>query len=221
MNLFSDRFLRGIFRKFYRHRLAEMVAPDFPILVDYPVRSSPRYGYGKPPHRQLLAMLETGRSEYERRLSGFCSLKDWLRRIPNEPTGDSSEASWGPVTYFGSIDAVALYCMLVEFRPKRFVEVGSGDSTKFARRAIRDHSLRTLITSIDPTPRAKIDKLCDVVIRKPLEEVELGVFDELEPGDFLFIDSSHRCFSNSDVTVAFLEVLPRLKTGVVVHFHDI
>ena len=115
----------------------------------------------------------------------------------------------------------ALYCMLFEFRPKRFVEVGSGDSTRFARRAIRDHSLPTLITSIDPTPRAEIDKLCDFVIRKPLEEVELDVFDELGPGDFLFIDGSHRSFSNSDVTVAFLDVLPRLRAGVVVHFHDI
>ncbi len=110
-----------------------------------------------------------------------------------------------------------------EFRPKRFVEVGSGDSTRSAsrRRSIRDHSLPTLITSIDPTPRAEIDKLCDFVIRKPLEEVELDVFDELGPGDFLFIDGSHRSFSNSDVTVAFLDVLPRLRAGVVVHFHDI
>jgi hypothetical protein len=119
------------------------------------------------------------------------------------------------------MDGVALYGMLFEFRPQRFVEVGSGYSTKFARRAIQDHSLRTLITSIDPKPRAEIDKLCDSVIRQPLEEIDLGVFDELEPGDFLFIDGSHRAFTNSDVTVTFLDVLPRLKAGVVVHFHDI
>jgi predicted O-methyltransferase YrrM len=119
------------------------------------------------------------------------------------------------------MDAVALCGMLFEFQPKRFIEVGSGYSTKFARRTIEDHSLRTLITSIDPKPRAEIDKLCDSVIRQPLEELDLGVFDGLEPGDFLFIDSSHRTFSNSDVTVAFLDVLPRLRAGVVVHFHDI
>ena len=85
---------------------------------------------------------------------------------------------------FSSMDAVALYGMSSEFRPQRFVEVGSGYSTKFARRAIHDHSLRTRITSIDPAPRAEIDKLCDCVIRRPLEELDLSVFDELEPGIF-------------------------------------
>ena len=119
------------------------------------------------------------------------------------------------------MDAVALYGMLCEFRPKRFVEVGSGHSTRFARRAIRDHSISTRITSIDPSPRTEVDHLCDSVIRLPLEKVDLGIFDELEPGDFLFIDNSHRSFPNSDVTVAFLDLLPRLQAGVIVQFHDI
>ncbi len=219
--MFGDRLHRSIFRKYYRQRLAEMLAPDFPILLDYPVKCSPRYGYGKPPHPQLLAIIEAGRREYERRLSGFAALKDWLSRIPDESTPEAIEPCWGPQRYFSSLDAVALYGMLYEFRPGRFFEVGSGYSTKFARRAIQDHSLPTLITSMDPQPRAAIDKLCDSVIRQPLEELDPGVFDALEPGDFLFVDSSHRSFSNSDVTVAFLDVLPRLKAGVVVHFHDI
>ena len=82
------------------------------------------------------------------------------------------------------------------------------------------HSLQSRITSIDPAPRAESDRLCDSVIRQPLEELDLSVFDDLEPGDFLFIDSSHRTFSNSDVTVVFMDVLPRLRTGVIVHFHE-
>jgi hypothetical protein len=59
------------------------------------------------------------------------------------------------------------------------------------------------------------------VIRQPLEAVDVAVFDQLEAGDILFIDGSHRCFMNSDVTVVFLEVLPRLRPGVLVEFHDI
>jgi hypothetical protein len=111
--------------------------------------------------------------------------------------------------------------MLCEFRPKRLFEVGSGHSTRFARRAISDHSTGTHITSIDPTPRAEIDEICDSVIRTRLEDADLHIFEELEPGDFLFIDSSHRTFPNSDVTIAFLDLLPRLKPGVILHFHDI
>ena len=217
----KDRLRRFIFQKFYRQRLAEMVAPDFPILLDYPLKCTYRYGYGKPPHQELSAILEAERSEYANRLAGFCSLLSYLKKIPNSSNPDSLEPCWGPQRFFSSLDAIALYGMLFEFRPRRFLEIGSGYSTRFARRCIDDHSLETRITSIDPEPRVGIDKLCDAVFRRPLEELDLNIFCELEPGDFLFVDSSHRAFSNSDVTVVFMDVLPRLKPGVVVHFHDI
>jgi hypothetical protein len=55
----------------------------------------------------------------------------------------------------------------------------------------------------------------------PVEAVDLSIFDDLSDGDILFIDSSHRTLQNSDVTVLFLEVIPRLKPGVVVQIHDI
>jgi hypothetical protein len=75
--------------------------------------------------------------------------------------------------------------------------------------------------SIDPKPRAEIDELCTQVIRQRLEDIDQQVFSTLAPGDFLFIDSSHRVFTNSDVTTFFLEVLPHLRPGVLVHIHDI
>ena len=58
-------------------------------------------------------------------------------------------------------------------------------------------------------------------MRSPAEEVELDVYDRLGEGDILFVDNSHRCLQNSDATVMFLEVLPRLRPGVLVEFHDI
>lgn len=219
--MFSDKVLRRMFQRLYRPRLNEIISPDFALVLDYPVKVSPRYGYGKPPHQQISRILERGRAEYAKRLSGFCKLKDCLSQIPDELSAGAPEPCWGPQRYFASLDAVALYGMLVEFRPKRLIEIGSGYSTKFARRAIREHGLQTHITSIDPEPRAEIDQICDQVIRQPLEEVALSLFDELQPGDFMFVDSSHRTFTNSDVTVVFMDVLPRLGEGVLVHFHDI
>jgi len=59
------------------------------------------------------------------------------------------------------------------------------------------------------------------VVRAPMEDVDTHVFDELEADDILFIDNSHRIFQNSDANVFFLEVLPRLRPGVIVHVHDI
>ena len=64
--------------------------------------------------------------------------------------------------------------MLAGTDPATFLEVGSGNSTKFARRAIEDHGLRTRIVSIDPEPWAEIDGLCDEVLRAPAEEVDLA-----------------------------------------------
>jgi hypothetical protein len=58
-------------------------------------------------------------------------------------------------------------------------------------------------------------------VRRPLEKCDLALFDVLETGDFLFFDGSHRVLTNSDATVFFLEVLPRLKPGVLVHVHDV
>jgi hypothetical protein len=216
-----NKIRRRIFHRFFRSRLDEMLAPEHAIVLDYPVRVSPRYGYGKPPHPQIAHILESGRNEFAKRLTGFCKLKKVLTEIPDEPSTNPIEPCWGPQRFFNSLDAAALYGMLVEFQPRRLIEVGSGYSTKFAHRAIRKHGLATQITSVDPKPRAEIDEICDCVIRKPLEEVDLSLFDELQSGDFLFIDSSHRTFTNSDVTIVFMELLPRLCPGVVVHIHDI
>jgi hypothetical protein len=47
------------------------------------------------------------------------------------------------------------------------------------------------------------------------------IFDSLEEGDLLFIDSSHQIVTGGDVPYLFLEVLPRLKKGVLVHIHDV
>jgi Methyltransferase domain len=123
--------------------------------------------------------------------------------------------------YFTALDAAALTGLLLSRRPRRYLEIGSGHSTKFAAHAIRSAALPTTISSIDPRPRADIDALCHRKIRAPLERCQLALFDELEAGDFLFFDGSHRIFQNSDVTAFFLDVVPRLKRGVLVHVHGI
>lgn len=128
--------------------------------------------------------------------------------------------AWGGVPYC-AFDALTLYALMHRYRPKRYLEIGSGITTCFAHRAKVDAQLGTEITSIDPQPRAAIDGICDVIMRTALETCDIGLFDALEPGDILFFDGSHRAFMNSDVTVFFIDVLPRLKPGVIVHIHDI
>jgi hypothetical protein len=110
---------------------------------------------------------------------------------------------------------------LRQLAPKTYLEVGSGFSTRFARRAVTDGALQTKIVSLDPHPRANIAQLCDTIVRQRLEDADLSIFDQLQAGDVVTFDGTHRSFVNSDVTVFFLEVLPRLPRGVLVHVHDI
>ena len=191
------------------------------VFVDFPVRRRPRYGHGRPPHPELHDLISARRASYAELLTEFLQLRDALKAIPAEPNeARPDEPAWRN-RFLPPLDAMALYAMVRRNDPARYVEIGYGNSTKFARRAIRDGNLRTRITSIDPAPRAEIDGICDRVIRQRLEDTDLGLFSELEAGDVLFMDGSHRVFLDSDGSVFFLEVLPRLASGVIVQIHDI
>ncbi len=189
------------------------------VLLDYPVNSVPRWSYSSP-HRELYEIINANRRRYIEHLTSFLRFTEFFVRIPVQKSTDPSQPNWAN-EWIPPLDAVALYSFIAIGQPKLFLEVGSGNSTKFARRAIKDHGLTTKIVSVDPHPRAEIDSLCDQVVREPVENCKLDIFDRLESGDILYVDNSHRALMNSDATVIFLDILPRLKPGVLVHFHDI
>ena len=192
-----------------------------PIFInDYPYTLRPRYGYSRPPHQRLYGILNAGRDQYRAVLSSFLQFQKDFLRIPLRGADKDSNPTWIN-DFLPGLDSVALYSFLCLHQPHLYVEIGSGNSTKFARKAIRDHALPTKILSIDPHPRADIDQLCDELIRLPVEEVDVNIFSRLEAGDTLFVDHSHRAFMNSDATVVFLDILPELKPGVLVQIHDI
>jgi hypothetical protein len=120
------------------------------------------------------------------------------------------------------LDSMILYSLISAVRPNIYLEIGSGASTKFVRRAIADGALTTRIISIDPQPRAEVDGLCDEVIRQPFEDADLGeILTRLARNDVVFVDNSHRSFQNSDVTVFFTEALWTLPPGAYWGLHDI
>jgi hypothetical protein len=193
----------------------------FTIKLDYEIHPQPRYGHGKPPHRRIESILARSNSDYAKVLHSFAGLHDSVTRIPVQAdAGQPIRPHWNN-TWFEGIDGLSVYGFLATRKPKRYVEVGSGNSTKFAKQAIRDHGLPTRITSIDPYPRAEINSICDEIVRRPLEDTDLSIFDTLEAGDVALVDNSHRVFTNSDATVVFLDVMPRLKPGVLLGIHDI
>jgi predicted O-methyltransferase YrrM len=123
--------------------------------------------------------------------------------------------------WFPPFDGASLYGLIAERSPRRYIEIGSGMSTRFARQAINDLNLQTRITSIDPHPRADIDRLCDEVVRSRMEEVSREFWEGIGPEDLIFVDNSHRSFPNPDVTVFFSEVMPAFRPGTTWGMHDI
>lgn len=190
-----------------------------PITLDYPLDVRPRYGYSRPPLQSVQQRFAVHRDAYAAQLARFAEHIPRLQRIaPHHPP--AGEPFWVNV-WFAGLDAVALYSILAERNPRIYLEVGAGFSTLFAHRAIRDHQLRTAVISIDPAPRMDISRACDDLISVPFEQLDLDSLPALGAGDIFFFDGTHYVFSNTDTTVALLEVLPRVGAGALLHFHDV
>ena len=121
---------------------------------------------------------------------------------------------------FPALDGMAAYAAIRGLKPRRIVEVGCGDSTYFLARAVRDNGFGA-ITCIDPQPRRDIRALSVTYIPRLLTNADAELTAQLDANDVLFIDSSHIMLPGMDVDIMFNRMFPRLKTGVVVHVHDI
>ena len=121
-------------------------------------------------------------------------------------TMDPCSPEWGQ-NWLPAFDGMMIYALLGSKNPPHYLEIGSGNSTKFARRAIEDLGLSTQIISLDPCPREEIDSICDRVVRKAIEDADIDeILGSLGENSVVFIDNSHRSFQNSDVTVCFTEL---------------
>jgi hypothetical protein len=143
-------------------------------------------------------------------------------QFPVEPTGEPGRFHFNNGLFDGT-DALVAYSMIRHFQPRLIIEVGSGFSSLVAAEAIAKNKNSALVC-IEPFP---LDFLrrgfpgLHSLIEKKVEDIDLEFFSQLDSGDILFIDSSHTVKIGGDVNYLFLEVLPRLRPGVVVHVHDI
>ena len=129
---------------------------------------------------------------------------------------------------YGEVEAYLLYMLLRHLKPSRCIEVGSGVSTFYTLNALRTNrekdGVASRLTCVEPYPNEKLRELVsrdDVYLHAcEVQNLEFRVFEELQPNDVLFIDTSHVSKMDSDVDFLYLEVLPRLHSGVVIHIHD-
>lgn len=152
--------------------------------------------------------------------------KTW-EELPRNGSAKPGQFSLGN-EWFDSVDAELLHGIIRRFKPRRMYEVGSGFSSLLAAQAIRenreeDDSYQCEHLAIDPFPPSFLVEANNgvSVLPKKVQEIPLDTFAKLERNDVLFIDSSHVLTIGSDVQYEYLEILPRLKPGVLVHCHDI
>jgi len=127
---------------------------------------------------------------------------------------------------FKSGDADFLYNLIRLKKPARIFEIGSGNSTLMAIKAIKrnrldDPAYTCKHVCIEPYEMPWLERASVTVLRQKVEEVDRALFAELGVDDLLFIDSSHMIRPQGDVLFEYLELIPTLRPGVIVHVHDI
>jgi hypothetical protein len=151
------------------------------------------------------------------------SYADELKAIPKK----AAEGQYGYSNrLFEQGDGECYYSMIRHFKPRRIIEIGAGHSTLIAQLAIEKNQLEDSAYQcnhrcVEPYENAWLSKTKVEVIRTPIESLPRDWMNDLSKGDFLFIDSSHVIRPQGDVLHLYLEVLGRLKPGVIIHIHDI
>lgn len=225
--------LSALFFKFLRMAGLRNLPVSKSILLGvgvFPVRDhyyEPQFDFRKIKHalaeKRELPAIDWNTAEQLEALEKFSYAAE-LRAIP---TGKSP----GLKFYFNngafdSGDAEYWYQLLRVKKPARIFEVGSGHSTRMAIHAIRknqeeDAEYVCKHVCIEPYEMPWLEETAVTVVRKKVEDLELSFFAELEAGDILFIDSSHMIRPQGDVLFEYLQLLPSLRKGVIVHVHDI
>jgi hypothetical protein len=153
-----------------------------------------------------------------------CHFGQELMAIPLESPGEGQFGFDNRMYTFG--DAEMLYNIIRLYKPRRILEIGCGQSTLAAQLAIsanrrEDSAYACEQVCVEPYEVTWLEGTGVRVIRQRIETLSLELIDELDAGDILFIDSSHVIRPRGDVLREFQEIIPRVRSGVMIHVHDV
>ena len=158
----------------------------------------------------------------------LAAFKDYYLELPFTTEQTAGNRYFFDNDHYTYSDAIFLYCVIRHFKPENIIEVGSGFSSgcildtneQFFNNSIRCQFIEPYPERLYTQLRSGDPETIEITEQK-LQDVELGFFDRLGENDLLVIDSTHVAKTGSDVNRIFFEILPRLKKGVLIHFHDI
>lgn len=210
--------IRELFRNWEKHGFHVTPVHFYQPIPD--TQSLPETLWERP--RELVGIDMNDATQLDLLRNHFPRFREQYQHFPTKPTGEQNRFYLGNHLFDGT-DALVAYCMVRHFQPRFIIEVGSGFSSLVLGTAAAENDSAGII-SIEPFPREFLRKGFPglrSLIEKKVQDIDLNFFSQLESGDILFIDSSHTVKIGGDVNYLFLEVLPRLNPGVIVHVHDI
>jgi hypothetical protein len=188
-----------------------------------------------PSQNEISNALRSARSQNDRlkeQIAGYSTLDENINVLFNKVLSQSNSQLRDSILYpqnstqFVYSDALMLRSVLNDLKPQRIIEVGSGHSSAVLTDYQNSSCGEIKLTMIEPFPQRLEQTLGSafeyIDLRKcPVQDIDKSLWQELEAGDLLFIDSSHVVKAGSDVSHLFFEVLPILRSGVVIHIHDV
>jgi hypothetical protein len=156
-------------------------------------------------------------------------LSGYYRELPYQYNQKANFRYYYNNKYFSYNDGIILYLLLRKIRPNRVIEVGSGFSSAIML-DVNEHNLnyKMNLVFIEPYPEERLltliksqDKDRARIIKEKVQKVDFRLFEELETGDMLFVDTTHVTKTGGDLNHILFDLLPVLKKGVWIHFHDI
>ncbi|OLZ40863.1 hypothetical protein A6E15_07610 [Natrinema saccharevitans] len=172
---------------------------------------------------EIFADMEIDASSQLTRFSEFESqYKEEYDQFPIVPPSEEYDGYYSRNLFFETIDAEIAYSIVRDRSPNRIIEIGGGYSTKVIEAAREQNETDSEHIVIDPFPSRRLEGISSVsILEMKVQDIPLDFFKSLREDDILFIDSTHVVKIGSDVVYEYLEVLPRLEDGVLVHLHDV
>jgi len=224
--MFYDKFFKRTFA--FWHKLGLSILPNHFYTPIPDIKELKQELWST--HTKLIGVNMNEQKQIELLSFFVTNLKDEYNKFPRQRTAISKPYEYFIENdYFGPVSGEILFCMIRHFKPKRIIEIGSGFSTYLSAQTIlkneeQDKNYHCELISIDPYPNNTIKSGFPGLsqqIHKKVQEVSLSIFKKLRENDILFIDSSHVLKIGGDVQYEYLEILPRLNKGVIIHIHDI
>lgn len=216
--------VRGLLKTFENHPELSLRAGFrlFPAIFDTPLITPAEINVDKLEKKRDLPGIQIPLAEVKELTAKLANYASELDCLPREP--GSRNVIWAAT--YPTIDSAFLYCMIRHLKPRRYIEVGCGFSSRVSSMALRrneseGHPCRSNFIEPFPGPRLDGFDLFGELLVKRVEDVPVQYFQELQANDILFIDTSHVIKTQNDVEYELLHILPALNKGVHVHIHDI